>query len=106
MSRGIEWAAGLFEGEGCIMFTNKNSVRLNVDMTDEDVVREFASTIGCGRVESIGVRPGCKPAYRWRISKKSEVLTVLGWLMPFLGQRRHAKAEQAILRLVKNGSKR
>ena len=43
----IIWAAGLFEGEGCIT-TSRKSPTLQLQMTDKDVVAKFKKIINCG----------------------------------------------------------
>ena len=49
--KSIEWAAGLFEGEGCIhKRKNQFSFELKIDMTDLDVVQEFAESFGVGKL--------------------------------------------------------
>jgi len=45
----IAWAAGLFEGEGCITMTSGHAV-LRLSNTDEWVVRRFAEIVGRGVV--------------------------------------------------------
>ncbi len=45
----IAWAAGLFEGEGCIT-KNGNSPALRLNSTDEETVIRFQRIIGAGAV--------------------------------------------------------
>jgi LAGLIDADG-like domain len=45
----VAWAAGLFEGEGCV--TNADGrVNLRVTNTDLDVLEQFAAFVGGGKV--------------------------------------------------------
>lgn len=47
MSDKIAWAAGLFEGEGCSSWNNRNKrISLQLATTDEDVVLRFKRAIG------------------------------------------------------------
>lgn len=91
----IEWAAGLFEGEGCITTAdNGRYTSLQLEMTDEDIVDEFAKLMGYGNVR-YKIRkdhPEWKPTYRWTCQKKDEVVRILDLLLPYLGLRRGYKA--------------
>ena len=95
----IEWAAGLFEGEGCI-YTGRQSRaphniyhQLTLTMSDEDVVEDFHKVVGCGTVKLEDKNnPKWKPLYRWRVSKTSDVENILEKMLPYFGQRRAYKA--------------
>ena len=89
----IAWAAGLFEGEGCITHFPRNSrsfdLQVALVMTDEDVVRRFDEIVGRGKVygpyhsPSYGDRH--KPFWRWTAKGDAghDVLDLLGaWLSP------------------------
>jgi hypothetical protein len=52
-SEEIAWAAGLFEGEGCISHMQRGSgldLQIALAMTDEEVVRRFDAVVDRGRV--------------------------------------------------------
>ena len=94
------WAAGLFEGEGSISFVGKNSVRLQMSLTDEDVLRKFHSVVSCGSIVKMGwYEPTKKQAYLWRSAHKQKVTYILIKFIPYLGTRRGEKALQSLLRL-------
>ena len=98
----LSWAAGLFEGEGCIRPENVTGVRLTLGMTDEDVVRSFAAVVGAGTVrrqEMPGVR---KPMFVWTLQDRREVRRVLESFVPLLHSRRRARAEEMLVRLESN----
>lgn len=84
------WAAGLFEGEGCFTTNNKYSLVAALNMTDEDVVRKFHSTIGVGKVYGPYQGKG-KPYWQWRVANFEAVQHVMATLWNFLGMRRKAK---------------
>lgn len=103
----IGWAAGLFEGEGCITFNavrskgkRYRSPRLQLRTTDRDVLDRFARIMGCGSIVTIQnpahVAAGRKPAWDWRTAAKADVEDVLLRLLPFLGRRRAQKAREAL----------
>lgn len=91
------WAAGLFEGEGCIGQSSYRTHRavLSLGMTDEDTVRAFARIVGGGhiRVARWGhLNRGEKPIYEWRASSMSDTNDVLVRLYPYLYARRSMRA--------------
>ena len=96
----LAWAAGLFEGEGSISI-KPQTAQLQLAMTDEDVVRKFHSIVGMGHVydpyvdRRVWPTPR-KPIWRWTVggSRKCQALLAAFWC--FLGNRRRAKAEEAI----------
>ncbi len=89
----IEWAAGLFEGEGCITTRGKGYDRLCLKMTDKDVVEKFHSTVQVGQVIFIPTKnPKWKDAWQWQCQKRSDVYFVLNKFLPYLGNRRAFKA--------------
>jgi hypothetical protein len=90
----IAWLAGLWEGEGCFSRTDARSIRMQLSMTDEDVVRKAALLMG---VKVLGpyAKPGLKPF--WKMSFGSA--KAAGWMMTlysFLGERRRASVEEAL----------
>ena len=95
----IEWAAGLFEGEGCIYKGNQTKAphnpyfQLTLGMTDLDVVQAFADLMDCGSVITSDRKDrGWKTMYTWRVSKTSHVRDILDKLLPHFGNRRAHKA--------------
>jgi hypothetical protein len=106
MLGGIAWAAGLFEGEGCICINAEGYVILALVMADEDVVRRFAAEVGAGKVSG-PIKRGrehWKPMWRWLTTNRAEIEAVLHELRPYLGDRRAEKANQAIIRLLEQES--
>ena len=90
----IAWAAGLFEGEGCMTVDKRGSTRgLQINMTDEDIIERFRDFCGAGnittRYEDDPVR---KKQWRLRISKRKDVIRILSMMLPYFGQRRAYKA--------------
>lgn len=92
----IAWAAGLFEGEGCIVTGSPhNRWRLTLSSTDEDVIRKFAVIVGVGGV--LGPQrhknPKWKPIWTWWCTGGEKTTALLAAFYPLLGERRKAKAE-------------
>ena len=91
----IEWAAGLFEGEGCISYKHgkyNTYPRLYLKMTDKDMVEKFAEVVGYGNVNYVPTKKEWKDAYAWEICKASEVRRIIAAMLPYLGLRRAYKA--------------
>jgi hypothetical protein len=88
----VEWAAGLFEGEGCIYYKHVNGYlhkRLALTMTDEDVVNRFADVFGWSVTTAKGTY---KPAWATRTGRTDKIITALSQMLPYFGQRRAYKA--------------
>ncbi|MFM9625700.1 hypothetical protein ACKI14_48305, partial [Streptomyces turgidiscabies] len=93
----IAWAAGLFEGEGCITISNQQrgyqQPRLKLTMTDDDVVRRFGEIVEVGQ---FCIQRFKNPLYKeqlcWYTGKREDVVKVIDMLIPFFGERRKAKA--------------
>jgi len=93
----IVWAAGLFEGEGCISFDSRQPKlrQVSLAMTDKDVMERFINIVGFGNL--LGPYKGTnKPRWDWKVAKSSEVLRILKMFLPHFGKRRAKKAIEAI----------
>lgn len=86
------WAAGLFEGEGYIAQTQYRYV-LELQMTDEDIVRRFADVVGVGTVSGpCQHKARTRPYWRWSVSNRKGSVYVLAMFFPYLGERRRGLA--------------
>ncbi len=98
----VAWAAGLFEGEGCVSIPKHrpNQRRLSMNMTDVDVMKKFVDVVGYGNLKGPNSPPSYKehfkPFYCWQLSKGKEVLRILNLFLPYFGERRSEKAKEAI----------
>ena len=91
----IAWAAGLFEGEGCIG-KDKISRYAAMEMTDKDVMEDFVKIVGYGKLRGPYKRGEFKPTYRWKVTKRLELKRILELFLPFLKARRTSKANEAL----------
>jgi hypothetical protein len=97
----IGWAAGLFEGEGCISLSLSSRPkgyprpRLSVTSTDLDVLEKLLSVVGFGYIDGPKQVRTNKPFWTWRCAAADEVATVLTAFLPYLGKRRSAKVALA-----------
>lgn len=94
------WLAGLFEGEGCISYHGPSSVRLQIQMTDRDVIERVAAMTTGREPSSYQQRDGrSKRMWFWQVGWRPDVEELLTHMMPWLGDRRRARAEDALKRL-------
>ena len=96
----IEWAAGIFEGEGTIRTYKPKSgtYSVAVRMTDIDVLEKFQSIVG----GSISLQQTCyskpyhKTIWTWYICNKKGVRAFLTRVLPYLGLRRTYAAQNLL----------
>lgn len=90
----VAWAAGLFEGEGCISKQSgatKRCVRLNIDSTDLDVLERLPRIFTVGTITGPTCIANRKPIWHYNINKQGDILMVMELIGPFLGKRRMAR---------------
>ena len=95
----VAWCAGLFEGEGCITLGG-NCPRLQVNMTDKDVLDKFHALIGLGRLTGPHGKgskyPNAKPYWVWRCSGAEQPQAILTFFWGWLGARRKQRAKEVL----------
>lgn len=99
-TRGWEWFAGLFEGEGCISIGpwrgNYRQVSLRIDSTDKDIIDELSRITEVGKTRGPFMsNKSIKPVYGWYATEQVDVHKILAMLYPYLGSRRKEKADEA-----------
>jgi hypothetical protein len=109
VKRTIEWATGLFEGEGTIIIRRREyggrTLQISVYSTDREVLDEFDHIVQTGNVCGPYVRDRAsnlrkqprnpKPLYQW-YAYGIEAQKVLSRMLPYLFSRRRKKAQEAI----------
>ena len=101
------WAAGFFEGEGCIncipstqakrhgynsMTTQITLTQKGSDTDPPDVLVKFANLFPGGKI----YREKGRAIWRYTVSRKSLVKTYLKTMLPWLGERRSERAHECI----------
>ena len=85
----LAWAAGFFEGEGCVSIVRTTFGRITLVLTqagDPWTLGRFRNAVGGrGRVRGPYLSPGHLPAWRWRITARADVIAVMECLRPYLG---------------------
>lgn len=85
----IAWAAGLFEGEGTICFSN-STILISVNMTDKDILEKFFKIVQGGYFNGPYKRPNpkWKDSWQWRVQGGAWCQTIIAMFWPWLGERR------------------
>lgn len=99
----LAWAAGLFEGEGCISMRREGRKRLSVTLSssDEDVVRRFYEVVGVGTVlgpyRPSNAKPHYKDFWRWSADGPNALqLMSRSAFVSFLGERRTSRLNEVM----------
>lgn len=106
----MAWAAGLFEGEGSIVWTSvppRNNTKkrhyrcqLSLHSTDEDVVRRFHKVIGIGVVNGpynySTKKTKRKPSWYWAVGSHERVQAAIAMMWPWLCSRRRERAKEVL----------
>ena len=97
----LAWAAGLFEGEGCINgYVSKDGMRgiqLSLNMRDFDAVVQFRDVIGFGHLyEKPPGKPHWSPQLQWHVGTFEHAQAVIAMLWPWLCARRRATAARVL----------
>lgn len=91
----IAWAAGLFEGEGCIHLNRTRTgryIQLALATTDRDVLDRFLRVMEVGQIYYKKPRLARhKPQWQWRCATREGVAHARSLLLPHLGSRRTEK---------------
>jgi len=85
------WAAGLFDGEGSVCYTNPKDrpnprIHLTMSMTDRKAVEKFYSIVEVGNINILRhyEKQGYQRQYRWHSEKALDVAHVIKYLGPYL----------------------
>jgi hypothetical protein len=104
----IAWAAGLFEGEGCISFgrsaaSDYRLPQMTIVMTDRDVLERFQAVVG-GNLSGKPFRRAehVKEQWSWRIHGKPAYAVYLR-LRPWLCERRRQRGDEVFAHLNNRG---
>jgi hypothetical protein len=94
----LMWVVGLFEGEGTIAVNRGGSAwQVAVGMTDFDIIDRLYEVVGAGSVHPHLAVARKKPMLYWRLTGKYSLISFLQQIRPYLGIRRGARADEALL---------
>ena len=98
--KSIEWAAGLFEGEGTLYRRKNGRWHIRIKMTDLDVLEDFLGVIDAGHLTGPYHPPSLKahhkPFWHWEAGRRDDLLRVVQKLLPYLGHRRSQLARNCL----------
>lgn len=103
------WAAGLFEGEGSIVRRQTNGWTVVISMTDLDVIERFQEAVGMGKIYGPYFNAkkkngdACKAVYKWMLSDKPGIEQFGRIMIPYLGERRRARLNEALAEIQRLG---
>ena len=104
----IAWAAGVFEGEGsavCAPMGGRRrglQRRLQVPMSDRDVLDQLRVVLNAGSVRSVKVpshtKKGSprKPMFIWTCGRWTDIVRICNAILPWLGERRRAQVQRLL----------
>lgn len=77
------YVAGVVDGEGYI---SSSRYELHVTNTDLSLLHRVRDIAGCGRLYRPGkpLRREHRPQYRWRLTKRGDIVKLLRRIQPFL----------------------
>jgi len=97
----IAWAAGLFEGEGCLTWHKRPNGRLyphaSLTTTDLDVIERFTEIMGFGNIGKPQIRPDRKPCWKWRAVGLHSMVALNDRIGIYLGNRRRVKLDEMLM---------
>lgn len=93
--KSIEWAAGLFEGEGCLTFSG-GKWRMKIKMTDDDVLSDFYDVVNnignyYGPHKYPSQKAHHKPVSEWELNKKDYIFELVMLFYPYMYTRRRER---------------
>lgn len=96
----LAWAAGIFDGEGCVTWSNgrtRRTLRLSVAQSGSPEIPErFRASVGLGNVNGpygpYGNKSSRLPQYQWN-ANGADAHTVMQLLWPYLSTTKREKYE-------------
>lgn len=88
----LAWAAGFFDGEGTTGYSAKaKSTRIQISQKEPELLHRFAAAVGHGSVCG-PYRNGKGEVFQYRLSRRSEVVSVIAAMWPYLGEQKRRQA--------------
>jgi hypothetical protein len=92
------WLAGILEGEGS--FISKGRPKIQVAMTDQDIIARLSELTGVGRVYAVSrQKPHHKDAWLWAVNRPAHLEHIIRLVLPWLGQRRTLAAKDVLRKI-------
>ena len=109
----LAWAAGFFDGEGCITLS-RGLPTLSIAQVDREVLDRFKRAVGPGSVngpydyaskERREHFLNRKPQYRYQLSRLDDVRNVIDLLSPYLSSIKKEKAYELLSQVAEKESR-
>jgi hypothetical protein len=102
----VAWAAGIYEGEGCIACYPKpvisnTSIVIQLSMIDRDILSRWGEIVGRGRLNGPYCRKEYKPIWTYSMSNYENVQYTIAIFWKWLGARRREQATTVLARYRK-----
>jgi hypothetical protein len=99
----IAWAAGFYEGEGCIIYSRseRSSVwRITVVNTDLEPLERFMKVVGAGSIYEVPKKYQAhhKKCFQWQTARSADIYAVVDLLWDHLSARRKEQINDTIRR--------
>lgn len=105
MKTELAWAAGFFDGEGCVTYVRHQkkqttrALRINITQRHDEVLHRFKAAVRSGSVNGPYDAVGRKNSlFTYQITKQAEVKRVFKLLKPYLGSIKRQQFEETIAR--------
>lgn len=99
----VAWLAGIIEGEGSFVAGAKTACRIQVVMTDIDIIDRIAALTGVGFTYLTKPnRTHYKVAKGWAVRRAEHVQHIISLVRPWLGARRREAADKLVTRMAGN----
>lgn len=102
----VAWIAGIIEGEGSFIAERRRSgryatriyasARIQVQMTDLDVIEKLRTLAGGTINTYVDKRPQCKDQYRWTFRGYENVVLMTDLLRPWMFSRRTGQMDRML----------
>lgn len=76
----LQYAAGFFDGEGCVYISPEGRPQVSITQKKADILKAFKEKFGGRVVSHDGEKERCS---RWQILSKDEVITFLEAILPY-----------------------
>jgi len=106
MKTEIAWAAGFFDGEGCVGYYTQN-YRMSACVVQKDLrpLYRFLSAVGFGKVYP-NKNAGIGKASRWQVTSAGDVVRLYELLLPYLSEPKKEQFQRSIEAWTQRPSKR
>lgn len=96
----LAWAAGFFDGEGCITTTTQPAgtyLQLRISQTDHRPLDRFSQVVGIGNVTGpYDVKEGHQQTFYWSASGLQNTHQVLSLLWPYLSEPKREQTQRVL----------